>query len=62
MGSSGDDAPAEALRPGRCAFFVARKQRHCKMTVAPGLTFCGLHLAEATGQGEPRVPCPHGAQ
>lgn len=29
--------------PGRCAFFVQRKRRFCKMVPAPGRRFCGEH-------------------
>uniref|UniRef100_A0A8C0B406 tRNA:m(4)X modification enzyme TRM13 n=1 Tax=Buteo japonicus TaxID=224669 RepID=A0A8C0B406_9AVES len=29
--------------PGRCAYFVERKKRFCKMTPAPGRRFCGEH-------------------
>lgn len=28
---------------GRCAYFVERKQRFCKMIPAPGRRFCGEH-------------------
>lgn len=29
--------------PGRCAFFVAKKKRYCKMVVGKGKKFCGEH-------------------
>ncbi|KAG7218875.1 hypothetical protein INR49_019461 [Caranx melampygus] len=29
--------------PGRCAFFVEKKNRYCKMVVGRGKTFCGEH-------------------
>lgn len=29
--------------PGRCAFYVTKKKRYCKMTVGKGKTFCGEH-------------------
>lgn len=29
--------------PGRCAFYVAKKKRYCKMIVGSGKTFCGEH-------------------
>lgn len=38
--------------PGRCAYFVERKKRFCKMIPAPGRRFCGEH-----GQQEVPGPC-----
>jgi len=29
--------------PGRCAFYVVKKKRYCKMIVGSGKTFCGEH-------------------
>lgn len=29
--------------PGRCAFFVEKKKRYCKMVVGRGKKFCGEH-------------------
>lgn len=29
--------------PGRCAYFVARKKRFCRMVPALGRRFCGEH-------------------
>lgn len=41
--------------PGRCAYFVERKKRFCKMTPGPGRRFCGEH-------GQHEVPAwPGGA-
>uniref|UniRef100_A0A8C9F766 tRNA:m(4)X modification enzyme TRM13 n=1 Tax=Pavo cristatus TaxID=9049 RepID=A0A8C9F766_PAVCR len=36
-------APEAGPLPGRCAFFVQRKRRFCKMIPAPGRRFCGEH-------------------
>jgi len=36
---TGSGCPA----PGRCAYFVEKKKRFCKMIVAPGRRFCGEH-------------------
>lgn len=37
--SDGVSAPL----PGRCAFYVAKKKRYCKMVVGNGKKFCGEH-------------------
>ena len=29
--------------PGKCAFYVVKKKRYCKMVVGSGKTFCGEH-------------------
>lgn len=29
--------------PGRCAFYVVKKKRYCKMVVGKGKKFCGEH-------------------
>ncbi|KAM9283848.1 tRNA:m(4)X modification enzyme TRM13 homolog isoform 3-T3 [Morus bassanus] len=44
--------------PGRCAYFVARKKRFCKMLPAPGRRFCGEHGLQEEENGRKRVPCP----
>jgi tRNA:m4X modification enzyme len=52
--------------PGRCHFFMAKKNRYCSMRPAEGKVFCGVHESEgavAAGQAPPatarqRVPCP----
>eukprot|EP00064_Thunnus_orientalis_P017092 superscaffoldBa00003539_g17169 len=36
-------APLPGMLPGRCAFFVEKKKRFCKMIVGKGKTFCGEH-------------------
>ncbi|KAM9324788.1 tRNA:m(4)X modification enzyme TRM13 homolog [Gastrophryne carolinensis] len=45
--------------PGRCAFFVQRKRRYCKMVVSEGKSLCGehAHTGEETN-GRRRIPCP----
>ena len=44
---------------GRCNFFVATKNRHCKMLCLPNERYCGEHMNEATVDGgRRRVPCP----
>uniref|UniRef100_A0A8C6UQ82 tRNA:m(4)X modification enzyme TRM13 n=1 Tax=Neogobius melanostomus TaxID=47308 RepID=A0A8C6UQ82_9GOBI len=44
--------------PGRCAFFVERKKRFCKMIVGKGKRFCGEHAAMEDGAGSRRIVCP----
>ncbi|KAJ0065585.1 hypothetical protein NL108_013493 [Boleophthalmus pectinirostris] len=44
--------------PGRCAFFVERKKRFCKMIVGRGKRFCGEHAAMEEGAGSRRIVCP----
>lgn len=40
-GSTADGVSAPL--PGRCAFYVVKKKRYCKMIVGSGKTFCGEH-------------------
>uniref|UniRef100_A0A8C9F936 tRNA:m(4)X modification enzyme TRM13 n=1 Tax=Pavo cristatus TaxID=9049 RepID=A0A8C9F936_PAVCR len=47
-GGSGSEA---GPLPGRCAFFVQRKRRFCKMIPAPGRRFCGEHGGAAVSYG-----------
>ncbi|XP_062991826.1 tRNA:m(4)X modification enzyme TRM13 homolog isoform X2 [Elgaria multicarinata webbii] len=54
-------APAESVspQPGRCAYFVERKRRFCKMVPAQGRRFCGEHGAHAEDENSrKRIPCP----
>ncbi|XP_021260177.1 tRNA:m(4)X modification enzyme TRM13 homolog isoform X2 [Numida meleagris] len=44
--------------PGRCAFFVQRKRRFCKMVPAPGRRFCGEHGQQENENDRKRIPCP----
>ncbi|KFQ17321.1 tRNA:m(4)X modification enzyme TRM13, partial [Merops nubicus] len=44
--------------PGRCAYFVARKNRFCKMIPAPGRRFCGEHGQQESESARKRIPCP----
>ncbi|XP_048799858.1 tRNA:m(4)X modification enzyme TRM13 homolog isoform X2 [Lagopus muta] len=44
--------------PGRCAFFVQRKRRFCKMVPAPGRRFCGEHGQQEKENDRKRIPCP----
>ncbi|XP_069645619.1 tRNA:m(4)X modification enzyme TRM13 homolog isoform X2 [Haliaeetus albicilla] len=44
--------------PGRCAYFVERKKRFCKMTPAPGRRFCGEHGQQEEENDRKRIPCP----
>nr|XP_056701479.1 tRNA:m(4)X modification enzyme TRM13 homolog [Euleptes europaea] len=55
--ADGPGAPV-ASRPGRCAYFVARKRRFCKMVPASGRRFCGEHAAQEEENGRKRIPCP----
>uniref|UniRef100_A0A8B9F7V6 tRNA:m(4)X modification enzyme TRM13 n=1 Tax=Amazona collaria TaxID=241587 RepID=A0A8B9F7V6_9PSIT len=43
---------------GRCAYFVERKKRFCKMAPAPGRRFCGEHGQQEEENGRKRIPCP----
>ncbi|NXJ07506.1 TRM13 enzyme, partial [Odontophorus gujanensis] len=44
--------------PGRCAFFVRRKRRFCKMVPGPGRRFCGEHGQHEKENDRKRIPCP----
>ncbi|XP_050951217.1 tRNA:m(4)X modification enzyme TRM13 homolog [Labeo rohita] len=44
--------------PGRCAFYVAKKKRYCKMIVGSGKTFCGEHANAGEESEKKRIPCP----
>ncbi|XP_008293658.1 tRNA:m(4)X modification enzyme TRM13 homolog [Stegastes partitus] len=43
--------------PGRCSYFVQKKNRFCKMVVGKGKLFCGEH-ANMEGAGSRRIVCP----
>ncbi|XP_075281137.1 tRNA:m(4)X modification enzyme TRM13 homolog isoform X3 [Opisthocomus hoazin] len=51
---TGSGCPA----PGRCAYFVEKKKRFCKMIVAPGRRFCGEHGQQEEENDRKRIPCP----
>ncbi|KTF74912.1 hypothetical protein cypCar_00029987, partial [Cyprinus carpio] len=44
--------------PGRCAFYVVKKKRYCKMIVGSGKTFCGEHANAGEESDKKRIPCP----
>uniref|UniRef100_A0A4W4G793 tRNA:m(4)X modification enzyme TRM13 n=1 Tax=Electrophorus electricus TaxID=8005 RepID=A0A4W4G793_ELEEL len=44
--------------PGRCAFYVVKKKRYCKMIVGNGKTFCGEHANADHDSERRRIPCP----
>ncbi|NWI11218.1 TRM13 enzyme, partial [Crypturellus soui] len=44
--------------PGRCAYFVQRKKRFCKMVPAAGRRFCGEHGQLEGESDRKRIPCP----
>ncbi|KAL7867130.1 hypothetical protein AOLI_G00149440 [Acnodon oligacanthus] len=44
--------------PGRCAFYVVKKKRYCKMVVGRGRTFCGEHSNADKESERKRIPCP----
>ncbi|NXA07811.1 TRM13 enzyme, partial [Sapayoa aenigma] len=48
--------------PGRCAHFVQRKGRFCRMIPAPGRRFCGEHGQEEEQNDRKRIPCPFDAK
>uniref|UniRef100_A0A8C3DK25 tRNA:m(4)X modification enzyme TRM13 n=1 Tax=Corvus moneduloides TaxID=1196302 RepID=A0A8C3DK25_CORMO len=45
-------------QPGRCAYFVLRKRRFCRMIPAPGRRFCGEHGHQEEQNDRKRIPCP----
>ncbi|XP_066298563.1 tRNA:m(4)X modification enzyme TRM13 homolog [Branchiostoma lanceolatum] len=53
---------ADQEQKERCAFFLKRKQRFCKLVPGPGKKFCGEHAnfapEDETGGGRKRVNCP----
>ncbi|XP_066478872.1 tRNA:m(4)X modification enzyme TRM13 homolog isoform X2 [Tiliqua scincoides] len=51
-------AVAVAPPPGRCAYFVERKRRFCKMVPARGRRFCGEHGGHEEEDTRKRIPCP----
>ncbi|XP_074858301.1 tRNA:m(4)X modification enzyme TRM13 homolog isoform X2 [Carettochelys insculpta] len=51
------EGPGAAL-PGRCAYFVERKKRFCKMMPAQGRRFCGEHAHQEEQNDRKRIPCP----
>uniref|UniRef100_A0A8C5UGP5 tRNA:m(4)X modification enzyme TRM13 n=1 Tax=Malurus cyaneus samueli TaxID=2593467 RepID=A0A8C5UGP5_9PASS len=51
-------AAMAAPQPGRCAHFVLRKRRFCRMIPAPGRRFCGEHGHEEEQNDRKRIPCP----
>ncbi|XP_062353858.1 tRNA:m(4)X modification enzyme TRM13 homolog isoform X1 [Cinclus cinclus] len=51
-------AAMAAPEPGRCAHFVLRKRRFCRMIPAPGRRFCGEHGHEEEQNDRKRIPCP----
>ncbi|NXP44056.1 TRM13 enzyme, partial [Heliornis fulica] len=44
--------------PGRCAYFVERKKRFCRMIPAAGRRFCGEHGQQEEENDRKRIPCP----
>ncbi|KAK7126752.1 hypothetical protein R3I94_018064 [Phoxinus phoxinus] len=55
-GSTADGVSAPL--PGRCAFYVVKKKRYCKMIVGSGKTFCGEHANAGEESEKKRIPCP----
>ncbi|XP_066181366.1 tRNA:m(4)X modification enzyme TRM13 homolog isoform X1 [Sylvia atricapilla] len=51
-------AAMAAPEPGRCAHFVQRKGRFCRMVPAAGRRFCGEHGHEEEQNDRKRIPCP----
>lgn len=37
--------------PGRCAFYVEKKKRYCKMIVGSGKAYCGEHANAVSRAG-----------
>ncbi|XP_042178945.1 tRNA:m(4)X modification enzyme TRM13 homolog isoform X2 [Oncorhynchus tshawytscha] len=44
--------------PGRCAFYVEKKKRYCKMIVGSGKAYCGEHANAEKDCEKKRIPCP----
>lgn len=48
--------------PGRCALFIKKRGRYCRLFVAKGSEYCGEHLTFDPGLGasseQRRIPCP----
>uniref|UniRef100_W5LF98 tRNA:m(4)X modification enzyme TRM13 n=1 Tax=Astyanax mexicanus TaxID=7994 RepID=W5LF98_ASTMX len=44
--------------PGRCAFYVIKKKRYCKMVIGRGKSFCGEHADADKDSERKRIPCP----
>ncbi|XP_012697417.2 tRNA:m(4)X modification enzyme TRM13 homolog isoform X2 [Clupea harengus] len=44
--------------PGRCAYFVEKKKRYCKMVVGAGKAYCGEHANADQESDRQRIPCP----
>ncbi|XP_058699260.1 tRNA:m(4)X modification enzyme TRM13 homolog isoform X2 [Poecile atricapillus] len=57
-GPPGAAMAAPEPEPGRCAHFVLRKGRFCRMIPAPGRRFCGEHGHEEEQNDRKRIPCP----
>uniref|UniRef100_A0A8C3DK75 tRNA:m(4)X modification enzyme TRM13 n=1 Tax=Corvus moneduloides TaxID=1196302 RepID=A0A8C3DK75_CORMO len=57
-GPSGAAMAAPEPQPGRCAYFVLRKRRFCRMIPAPGRRFCGEHGHQEEQNDRKRIPCP----
>ncbi|XP_059710371.1 tRNA:m(4)X modification enzyme TRM13 homolog isoform X2 [Haemorhous mexicanus] len=57
-GPPGAAMAAPEPEPGRCAHFVLRKKRFCRMIPAPGRRFCGEHGHEEEQNDRKRIPCP----
>ncbi|XP_072854108.2 tRNA:m(4)X modification enzyme TRM13 homolog isoform X1 [Pogona vitticeps] len=49
---------AVSPEPGRCAFYLERKRRFCKMVPAQGKRFCGEHGAHEEEENRKRILCP----
>ncbi|XP_046905965.1 tRNA:m(4)X modification enzyme TRM13 homolog [Hypomesus transpacificus] len=47
-----------APHPERCAFYVERKKRFCKMQVGSGRRFCGEHAHAEKESKKRRISCP----
>eukprot|EP00076_Gallus_gallus_P048733 XP_422313.3 tRNA:m(4)X modification enzyme TRM13 homolog [Gallus gallus] len=56
--ASGSSGSGPGPLPGRCAFFVQRKRRFCKMVPALGRRFCGEHGQQEKENDRKRIPCP----
>ena len=56
------EAEREERASGRCALFIRKRGRYCRMPVTKGREYCGEHLTYDLELGassvKRRIPCP----
>jgi tRNA:m4X modification enzyme len=59
-----EKAVEEERVPGRCALFIQKRGRYCRLAVARGSNYCGEHLnfdpesRVSSTASQRRIPCP----